>query len=120
MNDELRKARTFTTVEALQALAQSHDPEAWAALLHQHGGMIMRTARGIVREVALAEDVCQETLLQLRDNAGQFRPPAHEAEAAARAWIVRIACTTALMLLRARRRIQSHEESCVQQAVRTS
>ena len=100
------------TVEALRRLAHSRDPEAWASLLEDHGTEILRVTQRILHDPDLAEDACQETLLQLRDLAGQFRPGGEDPEKAARIWIQRIACHTALHMLRklrsARRREEAH------------
>jgi len=98
------------TPEALRRLAQTRDPEAWAALLHRHGPEMLRLAQRITNDPGLAEDVCQETLLQIRQHAGKFRPPpAEQAPLAARTWIMRIAYHVALKLLRTRRRAAARE-----------
>jgi RNA polymerase sigma-70 factor (ECF subfamily) len=100
----------MATPEALRRLAQTRDPEAWAALLHRHGPELLRLARRITNDPGLAEDVCQETLLQVRQHAGKFRPPPGEqAPLAARTWIMRIAYHVALKLLRTRRRAAARE-----------
>jgi RNA polymerase sigma factor (sigma-70 family) len=102
-----------TTCEALQLLAIRRDGNAWAFLIERHGPAILRVAARVSADAALCEDICQETLLQLREHAGRFVPQAcsapDEAEALARAWIMRIACCTALKLLRTRSRSTKHE-----------
>src|SRR6185295_1152851 len=100
-----------SSVGALKRLAQGRDAEAWEVLLNRHGGEIFRACRKILGEEALAEDACQETLLQLRDRAGQFRGGAQDPERLARAWIMRTACTTALQMLRKRRLDQAREQT---------
>jgi hypothetical protein len=77
------------TVEALRRLAHSRDPEAWGALLEEHGAEILRVSRRILNDAALAEDACQETLLQLRDLAGAFNASGENSDKAARVWILR-------------------------------
>lgn len=84
--------------------------EAWAWILHAHGAAILTAAQRILLDEALAEDACQETLLQIRDRAAQFKGAGPNEDAAARNWIMRIACNTALHLLRQRRRARRREE----------
>ena len=64
-------APRMDTSTALQRLGQSRDPEAWRAILDAHGMAILNLARRITGDAALAEDVCQETLLQIRADAGR-------------------------------------------------
>lgn len=102
----------LSTTEALQRLAFGRDGEAWSAILQRHGPAIYRVAFRITNDRALCEDVCQETLLQIRAHAGRFTPPAaaHEAEAAARGWVMCIAYRTAVGMLRVRSRRSRNEE----------
>ena len=97
------KNRIPSTVEALQRLALSRDAEAWEVLLQLHGAAILRVCRRVLGDEALAEDACQESLLQLRNLAGQFIAQQDDAELAARAWIMRVACHTALNMMRKQR-----------------
>ncbi len=105
----------------MRRLALGRDVDAWTAIVSLHGAEILGVARRILNDAALAEDACQETLLQVRDKAGQFkgrralipglspRPSASDDDAAARNWIMRIACNTSLHLLRQRRRALARE-----------
>ena len=88
------------TVTVLQRLAVGPDPEAWAVLVERHGQAVFRAAYRVTADHALAEDATQEAFLHIRSDAGRFRPQAGDAEAAAQGWIVRIACTSALQLMR--------------------
>jgi len=100
---------------ALQRLGRDRDPEAWRAILDAHGMAILNLARRITGDAALAEDVCQETLLQVRADAARYRPmgePA-EVEASARGWIMRIACHTASKMLRRRENARRREARAV-------
>ena len=106
----LETTATMTTVDALARLAQQRDPQAWSVLLQLHGAAIQRVSRRILGEAALADDACQETLLQLRDQAGRFAAPASNAEAAARSWIMRVSCHTALRMLRKRKADRLRED----------
>jgi len=104
-------ASRMDTSTALQRLGRSRDPEAWRAILDAHGMAILNLARRITGDAALAEDVCQETLLQIRADAGRYRPlgkPA-EVEFTARGWIMRIACHTASKMLRRREGARKRE-----------
>ena len=106
-----------TLAAALRGLAQSRDAQCWEALVSQAGGEIFELARRIVRDENLADDVTQETLLRVRDCAEQFKPDgATDANTAARRWIMRIACTSALKLLRTRRRGELRDTAYAQSA----
>ena len=104
-------APAMTLPVALQRLTQQRDPQAWEALLLHSGGDIFRISRRILGDAALAEDACQETLLQIRAHAGVFKPPVSQKEAqqAARVWIMRIAANIALRMGRGRIRNQKRE-----------
>jgi RNA polymerase sigma-70 factor (ECF subfamily) len=99
---------TQSIESALESLARSRDPEAWEQLVMLAGGEIFELSRQILRDPHLADDATQETLLYVRDSAGQYRP---SAEPSARRWILRIACTTALKIMRTRKRTQAREEN---------
>lgn len=99
------------TAEALRRLAKGPDEGAWTTVLHLHGGEILRATHRILGDPMSAEDACQETLLQIRDRAGQFRGRPEDADATARNWIMRIACNTALHMLRQRSRAKKREQN---------
>jgi RNA polymerase sigma-70 factor (ECF subfamily) len=109
----------LSTAAALRRLAQGPDDRAWSAVLNRHGVEILRATRRILGDPMSAEDACQETLLQIRDRAGQFRgrPDApHPTDATARNWIMRIACNTALHMLRQRKRLKLREQNVAREA----
>ena len=96
--------------EALACLAQARDPEAWALICTRAGPQMQRVCARLAGDPSTADDALQEALLHLRDHAGRFTPPTTgDADAAARAWILRVTTTTTLMLLRRRRRSDHHE-----------
>jgi DNA-directed RNA polymerase specialized sigma24 family protein len=92
------------TLSALRRLAASQDPEGWGAIQDTHGPGILNMARRITGDDALAEDVCPESLLQIRPHAEQYRPVGEptDQEATARGWVMRVACFKAFKMLRAR------------------
>src|SRR3954468_15502868 len=96
---------------ALARLAVSRDADAWRVLVERHGAAMYRAAFAIARDEHLAADACQEAFLLVRDGARRFRPRGDDAEAAAQGWLVRIATTTALMLMRGTRRRQRREHA---------
>ena len=104
-------AGTMGSAEALARLARGRDGEAWSALLQHHGMAIWRMAQRITGDSSLCDDVCQETLLQIREHAAQFKSPTaqREADAAARGWIMCIAYRTALGMIRLRQRRSQKE-----------
>jgi len=99
------------TADALRRLAKGPDEGAWTTVLQLHGGEILRATHRILGDPMSAEDACQETLLQIRDRAGQFRGRPEDADATARNWIMRIACNTALHMLRQRSRARKREQT---------
>lgn len=105
-------AAALSLADALGRLARNRDPVAWEALLLQCGPDIQRVTRRILGDAALAEDACQETLLQLRAHAGSFKAPVppQQAQFAARIWIMRIASNTAISLARSRARARRRDD----------
>jgi RNA polymerase sigma-70 factor, ECF subfamily len=84
-------------------LGRCRDPKAWAQLLNQCGQDISRTASQLGGS-QLADDIIQETFLQIRDCACRFRPTEFEADISAWRWIRRVTITTASHLQRTRSR----------------
>ncbi len=70
-----------------------------------------RMSIALCGDSALAEDAVQETLLHVRDDAGQFVPRGADADGDAKRWIMRICATTSLQLVRRRRRAARNESS---------
>jgi len=112
----------LSSSEALLRLGLQRDPDAWSALIDRHGAAILRTAGRVTNDADLREDICQETLLQIRAHARDFRPQgnSHDAELFARAWIMRIACCTALKMIRTRTRSVERENKVPPAAPPTS
>ena len=96
--------------DALLRLAATHDASAWSDLIEHAGEDIFLACRRILNDNVLADDVVQETLLQVRDHAGCFKPPDVHADEAARRWMMRIACNTALQMLRHNQRATRRED----------
>jgi RNA polymerase sigma-70 factor, ECF subfamily len=90
--------------DALALLANDRDPHAWAYVVERTGAEIERLASRLTGDPHLAQDVVQETLLQIRDHAAKFRQPADSADLAARRWILGITANVSANLLRKRRR----------------
>jgi RNA polymerase sigma-70 factor (ECF subfamily) len=99
-----------TTAGALKRLARAPDEAAWGFLVRQHGPGMFRTALLITGDRATAEDACQEAFLQIKAAIGRFHPRGDDHEAAACAWVMRIAANSALQLARSRRRRSHHEQ----------
>ena len=83
---------------------RSGDREAFALFVERYGLMVLRTARLIVRDPDLAEDVCQETFLKSWRRISSLRDqdPA--------AWLNRIAANEAVSAWRRRHRLQALRE----------
>lgn len=95
--------------KALETLAYVPDPTAWALVLERTGPAMEALARRLTGDGELARDAVQEALLQIRDSASSFRPPAEDADRAARSWILRVTANTALVLRRRQMRLQRRE-----------
>jgi RNA polymerase sigma-70 factor (ECF subfamily) len=102
--------KLISSQQLLEQLAAG-EAAAWTELLERFGAQILNVSRRILNDEALAEDAVQESLLLIRDNASRFRPEGAgaEVEAAAGRWIVRIACTTSLQMLRKSRQTAKRE-----------
>jgi RNA polymerase sigma factor (sigma-70 family) len=59
----------------LQRFAQSHDPDAFAALMHRHGPMVLGLARRCTRDSHTAEDVFQAVFLVLARKVHSIHRP---------------------------------------------
>jgi RNA polymerase sigma factor (sigma-70 family) len=100
-----------STADILQRLAAGADLEAWSLLVERHGQAIYNAAYRVCGEHALAEDATQETFLHIRQDARRFRLRPGDGEASAQGWIMRIACTSTLQLLRQRGRQNRREHT---------
>jgi RNA polymerase sigma factor (sigma-70 family) len=56
----------------LEAFGTTGDQQAFAELMRRHGGMVLNTARAVVGETGMAEDVSQATFLTLARKAGSL------------------------------------------------
>jgi RNA polymerase sigma factor (sigma-70 family) len=108
-----------STAQAVLALARGADQQAWSFIVEHHAADMYRTAARITGERGLAEDACQEAFLHVRSGAARFRPNPSDPDGSARAWLVRIAASCALHLLRSRRRREHHERVAQTMAPRT-
>ena len=77
--------------------AQSGDHDAFSELYSQHKRRIFALCMRMVRDISLAEDLTQETFLQLYRKIALFR-----GESAFTTWLHRMAVNTVLMHLRKR------------------
>jgi RNA polymerase sigma-70 factor (ECF subfamily) len=108
----MNKATTPDLAAALASLAETPDPEAWAFVLESIGSEIESLCGRLTGDAELAKDSLQDTLLQIRDHAGNFRlrPDDHDPGAAARRWVLRVAANTAIKLLTSQARMRRRHE----------
>ena len=92
-----------TLVDCVLRLGRGDDVDAWDHLAIVAGGALARTCARIAGP-DLGQDALQECLLRVRRLARGFRAPDAGGEAAAMAWLQRVAATTACQALRGRRR----------------
>jgi RNA polymerase sigma factor (sigma-70 family) len=92
----------------LLRLAGTGNPSLWEELSTRIGPQVLRLARRMTGDDALAADASQETLLRLFHRAGQFRlPEIGDADLAAQRWVNRLAINTVLMHMRRERRLRA-------------
>ena len=80
------RRRQTTDRDLLQAFAQHGDGDAFAALLHRHGPMVLRLALHLLHHQQDAEDVFQAAFLALARQAQSLR-----GESSVAAWLHRVA-----------------------------
>jgi RNA polymerase sigma factor (sigma-70 family) len=102
------RAETSSDADLLRRFIQDGDESAFALLMDRHGAMVLGTARRLLGDEHLAEDVFQATFLTLARQAGRLRRAA-----ALPAWLHAIACRLALTALRGRKRRQRAEGQAV-------
>jgi RNA polymerase sigma-70 factor, ECF subfamily len=85
--------------EQLAARARSGDPAAFEELVERHQERIYRLALRLTGSPADAEDVLQDTFLQVHRNLDGFR-----GDSKFTTWLYRVTTNAALMLLRSRNR----------------
>lgn len=101
-----------STASALAGLSGPEATTAWATLVERHGPDLWRLIASRSRDTHEAEDAYQEFWLGLPRAAAGFRPlvgngAGDEAERSARAWLMRVAYTSAIDHGRRRRSIQA-------------
>src|SRR6188508_36669 len=82
------------------------DADAFCALVRDHAGMVFSTAKRVTRDAALAEDVAQETFLELARNG-------HVVESVA-AWLHRVAWRKACDVVRSEVRRRYREKAAAE------
>jgi len=94
MSPPPQKRATSTAPDADEAVLvgrlRDGDRAAFAALVRQHGGSLLRFAATFVRDRALAEEVVQDTWLAALEHLGGF-----EGRASLRTWLFHIAANKA-------------------------
>ena len=101
---ELRRARRQAAAGDRQADAprpespvgqESSTTPPFAAIVDEHGPAVYRLAKSVVRDSSLADDVAQETFIQVWKHLGEFR-----GDGSLRGWVLRIAHNQAVSTLR--------------------
>ena len=86
-------------VSGLVRAAQHGDQHAFGRLLERHRQMVYGTARGVLRNDADAEDVCQEVFMQAMRKIDSLHKPSHFS-----GWLQRIAHNKAINKKRSKKR----------------
>ena len=82
-------------------LLQAGNPAAIRSLVDQYQPLVLRTARGFVRDTEDARDIAQEVFIDILTNLHRFR-----AKSGLSTWIYRITVNRSLNYLRSRKRRQ--------------
>ncbi|MBA3708006.1 MAG: RNA polymerase sigma factor [Planctomycetes bacterium] len=110
-----RNAAPVGLADVIARLAVAPNSSAWEHLLTLAGNDVARVTRQYAGRDNSFEDAMQETLLQVRKDAHQFRVTGTDADSSARRWIIRIAVNTSLDLLRSRKRAAARDRKAGQQ-----
>lgn len=105
------RAETSSDADLLRRFAEDGEESAFALLMDRHGTMVLGTARRLLGDDHLAEDVFQATFLTLARQSGRLRRAA-----ALPAWLHAVACRLALTALRSRKRRRSAEREAFPRA----
>src|SRR5436190_23354036 len=89
---------------SLRSYHRHGDAFAFQKLVQAHAGMVFATARRVTRDAALAEDVVQETFLELARNAARITESVG-------AWLHRVAWRKARDVMRADATRRRYEEA---------
>lgn len=100
--------------EQTAATAAKFDGIGFDEAFTLHHRTVFRTARSVVRDDGLAEDVTQEVFLRLYNNLGSI-----ENEEMLRPWLIRVAINTARNTLRGKIRANTRDENYVKETVET-
>ncbi|WP_103502445.1 MULTISPECIES: sigma-70 family RNA polymerase sigma factor [unclassified Streptomyces] len=100
-------AASYRRLEALLAATGHGDRDAFGQLYDRVAGRVTQTALAVVRDQALAEDVAQETMLEVWSHAARYRPE----RGSPWSWILRIAHRRAIDRVR-------HEQALAERETR--
>lgn len=92
-----------STSEALRSLGGDQAQAGWQSLVERHGPDVWRLILSRSRDANEAEDVYQDFWMGLPRSAASFKPSGDDQERSARAWLMRVAYTTAIDRVRRRR-----------------
>ncbi len=93
----------LATIDALRSLGGPQAQAGWQTLVERHGPDVWRLILSRSRDAHEAEDVYQDFWMALPKSAASFRPGGEDQERSARAWLMRVAYTTAIDRVRRRR-----------------
>lgn len=92
-----------STSEALRSLGGDQAQAGWQSLVERHGPDVWRLILSRSRDANEAEDAYQDFWMGLPKSAASFKPSGTDQERSARAWLMRVAYTTAIDRVRRRR-----------------
>jgi RNA polymerase sigma-70 factor, ECF subfamily len=105
--------RSSADLDALLQKVARGDEMAFEAVCTAMAGTVLGVARSVVRDPALAEEVCQEVLLDVWRAASRFKP----GKGSAAAWMTTIAHRRAVDKVRAENRAAAREQRAARHTV---
>src|SRR5262249_4077180 len=105
LNEEVSRLGTTSDHDLLAAYESGSSQAAFTELMRRYGPMVLRTCRRVLGHGADAEDAFQATFIMLARRTGPLRRD----ERSLGGWLHRVACRTALNVLRSAVRRGAHE-----------
>ena len=99
----------------LRQYAERHSQDAFTALVNRHVNLVYSAALRIVRAPQLAEEAAQSVFTDLARSVGKLKP-----DTILTAWLYRVACRTAVDVVRREARRRNREQKVVEMATMNS
>jgi outer membrane protein assembly factor BamB len=108
------RVESSTWARHFRRVAESRDQASWEALVVEFGPQILNVCSRVTRNQSLTDDAVQEVFLKLGDEAQRLATVVESSAdgiETARRVVARIACNTAVAIMRSRSRAQRREQT---------